>query len=231
MTQHFRVAIEQLKKKILHLTAMVEENLLTAVKSINLRDSGLAETVVDNDYEIDKMEVEVEEECLKILALHQPVAIDLRFIISVLKINNDLERIGDEAVNIAMRTTELARWDRTDVPFNLSVMLRLAVRMVKRSTDALIAMETSDAREVCFADDEMDEYHKETYRAVQEEIKKDPKYTPYLISLLGVSRSLERIADHATNIAEDVIYMVNGEIIRHRGKFLDAEREADSNKE
>ncbi len=229
MARHFQTAIEELKKKILHLTAMVEENLLSAVKSVTARDSGMADNVIENDAEIDKMEVAVEEECLKILALHQPVAIDLRFIISVLKINNDLERIGDEAVNIALRAVDLARWDRTDVPFNFSVMLRLAVRMVKRSTDALIDMDTPEAHEVCRSDDEMDNYHYEAQKAILEEIRNNPRYAQYYISLLGVSRSLERIADHATNIAEDVIYMVDGDIIRHRGKALNEKEESNSN--
>lgn len=216
MTKHLHNAIEQLKKKILHLTAMVEENLLSSVKAAQERNSGMAEAVIDNDLEIDKMEVAVEEECLKILALYQPVAIDLRFIIAVLKINSDLERIGDEAGNIAIRAIELARWDRTDVPFDLLAMLRLAVHMVKRSSDALVSLDTAEAREVCLSDDEMDEYHSLAQKAVKEEIIKDSKFTQYYISLLGVSRSLERIADHATNISEDVIYMVDGDIIRHR---------------
>ncbi len=222
MTRHFQNAIEELKKKILHLTAMVEENLLMAVKAATRRDSGQADMVVENDIMIDRMEVEVEEEGLKILALYQPVAIDLRFIIAVLKINNDLERIGDEASNIAKRAIEVARWNRTDVPFDLAAMLRLAVKMVKRSTDALVGLDAEEARDVCRSDDEMDDYHRLALQKLKEGIMADPQSTPYFISLLGISKSLERIADHSTNIAEDVIYMVEGEIIRHRGPAADA---------
>jgi len=215
--------IEKLKKKILHLSAMVEESLLMAVRSATERNSGMARDVIDADEEIDRMEVEVEEDCLKILALYQPVAIDLRFIIAVLKINNDLERIGDEATNIAKRTTALARWDNRDIPFDLAAMLRQAVTMVKRSADALIMMDPVIAREVLLSDDEMDARHRQTYDTIQNQIAEQPEMTRYFISLLSISKSLERIADHATNIAEDVIYMVDGEIVRH--KDLDVSEE------
>ena len=217
MSKHFKKEIEKLKKKILHLSAMVEESLTLAVKAVTDRDSKLAQQIIEVDNEIDNMEVDVEEECLKILALHQPVAIDLRFIIAVLKINNDLERIGDLAGNIAKRTTALAQWETREVPFSLPEMLTLAVTMVKKSTDALITMDTALAREVGASDDLMDEMHRLSFKAIQREIQKKPEQVEYYILLLSVSRVLERIADHATNIAEDVIYMVEGEIIRHRG--------------
>jgi len=217
MTQHFQKEIEKLKKKILHLSAMVEESLTLAVKAVTNRDSALARQIIDFDNEIDEMEVDVEEECLKTLALHQPVAIDLRFIIAVLKINNDLERIGDLASNIAERTTDLVQWRNRDVPFDLPAMLLHSITMVKKSTDALISMDPALAREVCASDDYMDELHRLAFKTVQEEIKNKPEMVEYYIQLLSVSRVLERIADHATNIAEDVIYMVEGRIIRHRG--------------
>jgi len=149
MTKHFHKEIEKLKKKILHLSAMVEESLTLAVKAVTDRDPVLAGQVIEVDNEIDNIEVDVEEECLKILALHQPVAIDLRFIIAALKINNDLERIGDLAGNIAKRTTDLSQWERRDVPYDLPAMLSRVVIMVKMCTDALIKMDTGLAREVC----------------------------------------------------------------------------------
>ena len=217
MSRHFEKEIEKLKKKVLHLSAMVEENLTLAVKAVTDRDSELARQIIDVDDDIDDMEADVEEECLKILALHQPVAIDLRFIIAVLKINNDLERIGDLAGNIAKRTTGLAQWETREVPFDLPKMLAQAVTMVKKSTDALIMMDTRLAHEVCASDDIMDEMHRLAFMAVQQEIQAKPDRVEYYVLLLSVSRILERIADHATNIAEDVIYMVDGEIIRHRG--------------
>jgi phosphate transport system protein len=217
MTRHFQKEIEKIKKRILHLTAMVEESLSDAVKSFTDRDVRLAEKVIDGDTKIDQMEVEVEEECLKILALHQPVAIDLRFLIAVLKINNDLERIGDLAVNIAQRTQPLAQSSMKAVPFDLSSMLHVTLGMVKKSADALVDLNTDLAYEVCQSDDQVDEYHRSAYTALQQEIQKNPAAVEYFICLLSISRNLERIADHATNIAEDVIYMVDGQIIRHKG--------------
>ncbi len=217
MTRPFQKEIEKLKKKVLQVTAMVEESLQASVKSVTERDADLAQKVICRDREIDLMEVELEEECLKILALHQPVAIDLRFVIAALKINNDLERIGDLAVNIAKLLPGIAGVSEKRVPFDLPAMLSLAMDMVKRSSDALVGMDVEIARGVCEADDDLDDLHREARRVVEIEIQKAPDLAGYYLSLLLISRNLERIGDHATNIAEDVIYMVEGEIIRHRG--------------
>ena len=132
MTRYFRTEVEKLKKRVLYLTAMVEENLQSAVLSVTRRDADLARQVIAKDEEIDQIEVELEEECLKILALHQPVAIDLRFIIAALKINNDLERIGDMAVNIAERAQDLIKMELRPVPFDLPRMLKQTTDMVKK---------------------------------------------------------------------------------------------------
>ncbi len=218
MTKHLHNEVAKLKKSVLHLTAMVEESLMAAVRSVTERNVELAQRVIDGDTAIDEMEVEVEEECLKILALHQPVAIDLRFIIAVLKINNDLERIGDLAVNIANRARALTSLAIRDVPFDLRAMLSSTVKMVERASDALVRMDPAIGREVCRADDEIDHMHQNAFHVVHDEIRRNPTAAEYYINLLSVSRNLERIADHATNIAEDVIYMVDGEIIRHRGE-------------
>ena len=220
MTRHFQREIDKLKKKVLHVAAMVEENLQAAVRSVTRRDAMLAREVIERDNEIDQMEVELEEDCLKILALHQPVAFDLRFIVAALKINNDLERIGDLAVNIAERTTEVARSQNHDVPFDLSGELDLAVWMVQKSVDALVNIDSAVAHDVLRSDDEIDALHRDAYTAIEEQIRQNPDQADYFISLLGISRSLERIGDHATNIAEDVIYMEGGEIVRHRGEDM-----------
>jgi phosphate transport system protein len=220
MTRHFQREIDKLKKKMLHVAAMVEENLQGAVKSVTERDAILASEVIERDNDIDQMEVEVEEDCLKILALHQPVAYDLRFLIAVLKINNDLERIGDLATNIAERTKELVQYPALRVPFDLDGMLQLAIEMVKGSVDSLVELDSRRADQVCKTDDEMDAWHRGAYAAIQEEIAKNPDAVRYYISLLGISRNLERIGDHATNIAEDVMYMESGEIVRHQGEGL-----------
>jgi phosphate transport system protein len=215
MTQHMQRELEKLKKMILALSAVVEESVQQAGLSLEKMDIPLAEVVIDNDEQIDQMEVDLEEECLKILALYQPVAIDLRFIISVLKINNDLERIADLAVNIAERTLALAEEPRIPVPFDFAEMARKVQTMLKKSLDALVNMDTRLALQVCDLDDEVDALHKKTYVLVKEQIRENPDALNALVHYLSVSRHLERIADLATNIAEDVVYMIEGEIVRH----------------
>lgn len=217
MSHHLQREIEKLKKYILALSALVEESLHKAIKSLLERDEKLARQVIKGDEDIDQMEVDVEEECLKILALHQPVAIDLRFIVAILKINNDLERIGDLAVNIAKRAVFLSTKESVGIEFDFPRMVEIAKSMLKQSIDALVNMDTALANKVCASDDEIDSLNREMYRQIQDAIRKYPERMECLVNLLTVSRHLERIADHATNIAEDVIYMVEGEIIRHKG--------------
>jgi phosphate transport system protein len=216
MTKHFQNEVLRLKKKILHLAAMVEESLQMAVAAITDGDRELAKKVIDSDPDIDTQEIEVEEECLKILALHQPVAIDLRYVIAVLKINSDLERIADLAVNIAERAVTLAGYDGKPVPFDLDEMLEMTMTMVRDSVDALVSSDTPKAHHVCISDDEIDGRHERAFTIVKDKIKSQPDLTEYYVCLLSVSTYLERIADHATNIAEDVIYMIEGEIVRHQ---------------
>ena len=216
MAAHLKKEIDHLKKELLTLCGMVEDSLWQAVKSIKNRDVKLAEKVIDADIEIDQMEVKVEEDCLKILALHQPVAIDLRFIITALKINSDLERIGDLAVNIAERSEFLSRQAPVDVPFDFETMAKKTQAMVKKSLDALINIDCDLASEVCQSDDEVDAINRQMFDLVKDQARQSPENIEILIHLLSISRHLERIADHATNIAEDVIYMVKGEIVRHK---------------
>jgi phosphate transport system protein len=216
MAIHLQREIERLKKQILTLSAVVEDNVQKAVKAISDRDERLAHRVIDRDFDIDQMEVEVEEECLKILALHQPVAIDLRFIIAVLKINNDLERIGDLAVNIAERAIYLSARQAVNVPFDLPKMATLTQTMLHQALDALVNLDAGLASSVCLADDEVDSMNRAMYTQVELEIGLHPDQIDGLINLLAVSRQLERIGDHATNIAQDVIYMIEGQIVRHR---------------
>ncbi len=216
MAKHLQREIENLKKKILNLSARVEAAVHDSTEAIEERDGDLAQRVIDNDIEIDQQEVEVEEECLKILALYQPVAIDLRFIIAVLKINSDLERIGDLAVNIAERAVFLATQPKPDISFDFVGMARAAQSMLTKSLDALVNLSIELAQEVCASDDAIDAMNREMYIKVQQAILTHPEQIASLIHLLSVSRHLERIADHATNIAEDVIYMIEGQIVRHR---------------
>ncbi len=215
MPIHLHREIDQLKKKVLHLGTIVEENVFRAVRSIEERDVKLAKKAVEVDKQIDRMEVDVEEDCLKILALNQPVAIDLRFIIAMLKLDNDLERIGDLAVNIAERAIYLANTPPTAVQFDYYEMGEKAKAMLRRSLDALVNLNVELAREVCADDDEVDAMELQIVRRAEEAIKKNPEQVDRLIHYMFVAKHLERIADHATNIAEDVVYMVKGEIARH----------------
>ncbi len=168
--------------------------------------------------EIDHLEVDVEEDCLKILALHQPVAVDLRFIVAVLKINNDLERIGDLAVNIAERSLTMAGMPAAGVPFDFSEMARRAQAMLRKSLDALVDLDENLAREVLPEDDAVDAMQREVFELVSRP-PSDRQDIAYTLHQLLIARHLERIADHATNIANDVIYMVRGEIMRHKHEF------------
>ncbi|MCX8037249.1 MAG: phosphate signaling complex protein PhoU [Candidatus Sumerlaeia bacterium] len=215
MSRHLEREIEKLKKKILALSAVVEESVRLSIRAIAERDTPLAARVVKTDAEIDETEVDVEEECLKILALHQPVAVDLRFLVAVLKINNDLERIGDMAVNIAERAVFLNAQQKIAFPFNLHEMADKAQTMLRRSLDALVNHDAAVAKDVCAADDEVDALYVAMYELVRDGVREQPEHIDSLLNMLSVARALERIADHATNIAEDVIYMIEGEIVRH----------------
>ncbi len=208
--------LQKLKKRILSLGTMVEERVRMAIKAVETRDEKLAKRIIEMDREIDENEVEIEEECLKILALHQPVAVDLRFISAVIKINNDLERIGDQAVNIAERVVSIARRPQVTVPFDYKLMAEKTETMLKESLDALVNLDADLAHKVCLKDDEVDDINREIYDKVKEAIRSHPDRVGYMINLLLVSRHLERIADLTTNIAEEVIYLIEGEISRHR---------------
>ncbi len=215
MKRHLERELEKIRKKILTLGAMVEGNIEKALLSLTRHEVKLAREVIESDHEIDHFEVEIEEDCLKILALYQPAAIDLRYVVGILKMNTDLERMGDLAVNIAERAAYLADKKGTDLYLDFTTMGEKAIAMVKKALDSLIKMDATMARAVCAADDEVDSLNREILRSIQDHIEKNPTEVRHLIHLLLVSRHLERIADQATNIAEDVIYMTEGVIIRH----------------
>jgi phosphate transport system protein len=216
VTKHLEREIERLKRNLLAESALVEESVQKSVKAVKERDGRLARQVIDGDLEIDLMEVDIEEDCQKALALHQPVASDLRFIIAVLKINNDLERIGDLAVNIAERAEYLATLEPADIPFDFPGMAGKAQTMLRNSLDALVNLDADLAQQVIDADEEVDAINRHMYRQVQEGGRENPDQLEQLIHMLSISRHLERVADHATNIAEDVIYLIEGDIVRHR---------------
>ena len=213
--KHFSRELEKIKKQILSLGAMVEEQVRMATQAVETHDAELVQQIIKSDHDVDEMEVEIEEECLKVLALHQPVAVDLRFLIAVIKINNDLERIGDQAVNIAERVDVIAKRDLSDFFFDYSSMGEKAQKMLKMSLDALVNMDYDQAFEVVMMDDEVDQIKKDAYDRIKKAMRDHPDKLGELINLLLISRHLERLADHATNIAEEVIYLIEGEIIRH----------------
>jgi len=215
MTKHFRKELETIKKRILTLGSMVEDLVHDSVKAVDRVDADLADQIIKKDSEIDETEVDIEEECLKVLALHQPVAVDLRFIIAVIKINNELERIGDQAVNIAQRVQVIAKRPKPPFWFDYSEMGEKAQKMLRMSLDALVNMDVDLAYRVITMDDEVDQIKSDAYDKIKQAIQELPERVGYYINLLLISRHLERLADHATNIAEEVIYLVEGEIFRH----------------
>ncbi|HAU49957.1 MAG: phosphate signaling complex protein PhoU [Pirellulales bacterium] len=216
MARHIEHQIQQLKQLILRFGTIVEESINRSNIALFKKDVALARRVMDNDSEIDRMEVEVEEECLKILALYQPVAADLRFVVAVLKINNDLERIGDLARNIAKRVAQLENTGPYELPREIPLMAKQAEEMVKKSLDAVVNGDPDLARLIREEDDVVDAGRQTVRKNMMEQIKQNPESVESLLRINSVSKHLERIADMATNIAEDVIYMVEGEIVRHR---------------
>ncbi|MBT4760298.1 MAG: phosphate signaling complex protein PhoU [Bdellovibrionaceae bacterium] len=221
MPNHLQNAISSLEEKLSLLSHNVEKQLKGSIKALKNRDIELAQKVITRDEEIDVMEVEVEEDCLKILALHQPVAIDLRYVTAVLKINNDLERVGDLAVNIAERAIYLSKKSHIEISFDFEEMTTKTMALIKKSLKSLYTRSTELAYEVIHEDEEIDDMNRKMYKRVYEEIKKAPENVKVLVHCLSISRHLERVGDYATNIAEDVIYMIEGKIIRHSAEVYE----------
>ncbi len=214
MKVHFEKAVKNLEELLSENAARVDTAVKTALKAVRTGDAESAETVLEGDSAIDLAENAIEEECLEILALYQPVAADLRRIATILKANGEIERAGDLATSIAGRVKTMAasnpkfRWD-------FSGIAEIASDMFSRALDSLLRSDDGEAREVIKDDDTVDSLHSQNYAKAGEAIAKDPEASGYYMSALTVSRSLERLADLATNIAEDVIYLKTAEIVRH----------------
>ncbi|MGK0290207.1 MAG: phosphate transport system protein [bacterium] len=215
MAKYFQKEVKKLKKMILNLGASVEENVLNSVKAFDSGDAHLAKKIIAKEIDINRREIQIEEECLKIMALYQPVAFDLRYLVAVLKINSDLERIDDLVVNFADRTLDLPQPLPVEVPFNISEMANDVKKMLKKSLDALVNLSAGTAWQVLALDPAVDLIYKEAHEKVKQAIQEQPNYVNEYISFLSVARYLERIGDLASNIAEDVIYLIEGEIVRH----------------
>jgi len=214
MTVRLQKAIDKIKKEILMLGAMVEDRFKKAVYAIKTEDLELAQQIMDTDFEVDEREIEVEEECLKILALHQPVATDLRFLVAVIKINNDLERIADYASNIARRL-KTSSDDPNKFKYDYTPMGNKAAQMLKMSLDALVRMDVDMAYEVREMDEQVNLMRNDAYDTMKKNIQEHAEMASEIINMYLISRHIERIGDHTTNIAEEVIYLIEGEIIRH----------------
>lgn len=219
MSVHLQRQIKKLKQAVVDLAEKVEESVTGAIDAVENRDSALAQRIIENDDVIDKMEVDLEEECLHTLALHTPVAFDLRYVVAVLKINNDLERIADMATNIAQNAIFLAEEPPIrPAPFNLKTMADRVESMLSRALRAMLDCDPITADAVRNGDDEVDAMHRSMYEQVEAAMRDNPHQIPQLSRYMGISRQLERIADLAVNISEDVLYTARGEIFRHTSK-------------
>jgi phosphate transport system protein len=215
MSRHFHDELEALKQTLLAMGGLVEDQIRRAMRALLDRDDLLAQEVIDRDRQVNAYDVEVDERCVELLALHQPAAGDLRFITTAMKIVTDLERIGDQAVNIAHRVLELNREPQVKPYIDLPRMAEQAQRMVKESLDAFVARDPHLARRVCAADDAVDGLRDQIFRELLTFMMEDARTIPRALRLILISRFFERVADHATNIAEMVIYLVEGNMVRH----------------
>jgi phosphate transport system protein len=215
MARHFHEELGGLKQTLLAMGALVEDQIRLTMRALVERDDALAESVIERDREVNAYDVEVDEKCVELLALHQPTAGDLRFLTTAMKIVTDLERIGDQAVNIAQRARELSLEPQLKPYIDLPRMAELAQTMVKESLDAFVARDTALARRVCGEDAAVDALNHQIFRELLTFMMEDPKTIPRAIRLILISRFLERVADHATNIAEMVIFMVDSKMVRH----------------
>ena len=216
MPKVFERELRHLEQQMTALGARVEESVLLAVKAVRARDLPLAARIIAEDATVDAEEVRLEEECLKILALHQPVAVDLRMVVAILKINSDLERVGDCAVTIAASARELCNLPEMRVPEPLGLLADSAIGMLKGALDAFVRMDAAEARRVCQLDPAVDNAHRMVYEQIKASVVNVPEVAESGLHVLRISHALERVGDHATNIAEDVIYILEGGIVRHR---------------
>lgn len=218
MERHVDVELRRMQDELVRMASLAEAAIGLAVKALVSRDAESARQVIASDDAINSLEMEIDELCLRAMALYQPEAKDLRLLVMAMKINNDLERMGDQAVNIAERTLELLREPLLKPLIDIPRMAEVAQRMVKDSIDAFVHQDTARAQAVCRQDDEVDRYDDQIFRELLTYMMEDPKAITRSVNLILVSRHLERIADHATNIAEDVIYMVEGKNIKHHAQ-------------
>jgi phosphate transport system protein len=207
--------LKKLREEILYMGGLVEDQIQKSIKSLVDRDSKLAAVIIERDHEVNRLDVAIDELCIRLLALHQPAGRDLRFITTGLKITTDLERIGDMAVNICERALELNQEPQLKPYIDIPRMAQIAQRMIEQSLDAFVREDTDLALRVCKDDSEVDQLNAQIFREILTFMIENPQTVSRATKISSVSKYLERIADHATNIAEMVVYMVKGKSIRH----------------
>lgn len=218
MERHFDEELQNLREQLLRMASLVEEAIAKAIQSLVDRDGELAQEVIDHDEEIDALEMAIDDLCLRLFALRQPMASDLRFITGAIKINNDLERVGDHAVNIAQRALQLVQEPPLQPLVDIPRMAQLAQSMVKDSLDAFVDGDAAKARSVCPRDDEVDQLEDHLIRVLLTYMMSDPRTISRALDLIIIAKNLERIADLSTNIAEDVIFIVQAKSIKHHAE-------------
>lgn len=219
ITRHFDEEMELLKQKILRMGALVEDQISSSIKALIERDSELAKKVIENDHMVNALDVEIDEDALRLLALHQPAAGDLRLITTAMKISTELERMSDLAENISERVTELNEELQIKPYIDIPKMAEWSQKMVAESLDAFVRRDSGLGRKVCADDDFIDDLNKQIFRELLSFMIEDPRFISTAIRISFISKYLERIADHATNIAELAVYLVEGKIIRHTDKI------------
>ncbi len=216
--RHFDKELEQLKSKLLEMSSLVEAAIYRSITAVVQKDKGLAQEVLTNEAQVNQMEIEIDDLAIKLLALQQPMAVDLRLITAALKINNDLERMGDLAVNIARRALELIEEPVVKPMIDIPHIAALVQSMVRKALDSFVTRDEQLARSVLAADDAVDDLRTASFHELISFMEKSPKNIPQAVSLISVIRNLERIADHSTNIAEGVLFYVKGIDVRHHAE-------------
>jgi phosphate transport system protein len=211
----FQQSLDDLKQRLLVMAGMAEQAITRSIDAYRTRDLSICEQVFRSEPAINRLEREIDQMALDLLAMEQPMAIDLRFILSVIRINADLERVGDQAVNIAVRVREMGAFANTDLPVDIPRLASLASAMVRKALEAFVEADAESAEAVLKMDDQVDEMNDAAFGALSSLIKERPELTPQSLNALIISRNLERVGDHATNIAEDVIFWVRGADVRH----------------
>ena len=215
----FQQSLDELKERLLVMAGLVEQAIQRATEAYSSRDEGLCEMVLLSEPAINRMEGEIDQLALDLLAMEQPMAVDLRFILSVIRINADLERVGDQAVNIANRVQDLGTLANAELPVDIPKLAGLAGAMVRKALQAFIEGDAEMAQSVLLLDDQVDDMNRDAFRALGNLIQQKPELATQALNALIISRNLERVGDHATNIAEDVIFWVRGADVRHHNSL------------